>query len=273
MFDFSQRLLHSIRSAPLFVGDLEQALVFDRRLFDSNRCEAELCHEQKLGHLYEDAVAVLLQASSSVDLLARNLQVVDESGRTLGEFDYLLFDKLRYQYVHLELAVKFYLAVETPDGWQFPGPDPRDHWQRKLDRMRTHQFTLSHGPDARSLLLKNYGADAVQVRQLIYGCIYHPISSTRRPLPEAVNPQCRKGRWLYVSEWEEYLADIDSVQMIPKPMWPVEVNDALRGSLEVVSVDTLKSVATERCVLFVQEGSDEPVFLVPDNWLTVQNTV
>ncbi|MEN8661474.1 MAG: DUF1853 family protein, partial [Lentimonas sp.] len=164
------------------------------------------------------------------------------------------------------LAVKFYLAVERDGEWQFPGPDPRDNWQRKLDRMRSHQFVLSQTPAAKVLLKERFGIESVAVRQLIYGCLFYPMSNEARPLPDAVNPECRMGRWLYVSEWCRELSQITHVQLVPKVLWPVLIDESIREDLVTVSVVEIHELASERCTMFILDQSTEPIFLVPDDW-------
>ena len=266
MVDFSQLLLDSLREASLLVGGVSGAKVFDRRLLADVNPEALLNFDQKLGHLYEDALTVLLDASESVELLASNLQIINQQKQTLGELDYVLVDKRSEQAIHLELAVKFYLAVEVEGQWQFPGPDPRDNWQRKLDRMRSHQLRLSQTPEARAVLKERFGIDSIEVRQLVYGCLFYPMSAVECPQPEGVAVDCSKGRWLYVSEWEAAFPGVETVQLIARPRWSVEIIDEVRKGLETVAVGELMQSAQIRCVMFVFEDSDMRWFLVPDGW-------
>lgn len=261
-----QALLDSLLSTPMLAADLPMASIFDRSLLSLSVTSDVLNFDQKLGHLYEDALAILLNCSDHLEVLASHLQLVNASGRTLGEFDFLVRDKARQQTIHLELAVKFYLAIQVEGKWQFPGPDARDNWQRKLDRMRDHQFILGQKPEAKEMLRERFGVNGVEVRQLVYGCIFHHIKCESRVLPEAVNPLCRKGRWLYVSEWSRYFGDDERIYIIPKPLWPVEISEAQVGHTQASSVDALMVAARERCTLFATETSQEPVFLVPDDW-------
>ena len=187
----TQLLLESLRSAPLLIGDLPEAPVFDRSRLGSWVGHEPLCFDQKLGHLYEQALSRLLEASDALTLLASHQQVFAEGGRILGELDFLLQDVGRAQYIHLELAVKFYLAVKRDDGWQFPGPDPRDNWQRKLDRLRTHQLRLSRLPEARQLLRERFGIESIQAQQLIYGCLFLPMGTAEMPQLDSMSGNAR----------------------------------------------------------------------------------
>jgi len=259
-------LLESLQQAPLLVGDLTEAKCFERALLAGATPQVGISLQQKLGHLYEDVLEALLDASDQVERIASHVQVSDVDGRTLGELDFLLRDVADGCYIHLELAVKFYLAVEQAGEWHFPGPDPRDNWLRKLERLRSHQLVMSQTPQARRLLQERFGVESVKVRQLIYGCIFYPMSQTSRPLPQAVDPESRSGRWLYLSEWERFFSGVDYVHPVPKALWPVEMSAALKEQLTSVSVATLKADAQERCTLFVPSDGVEAIFLVPDSW-------
>jgi hypothetical protein len=259
-------LLLSLRDAPLLVADLTQAASLDRALLGLPTSAMRLNANQKLGHLYEDALHLLLSAADQLEVLADHVQVFDRNQITLGEMDYILRDVRTQQVFQLELAVKFYLGVPTADGWEFPGPDPHDNWQRKLQHMRTHQLSLAQRPEAQELLRERWCCGEVEVRQLIYGCIFYPMGAVECPLPESLRPECRKGRWLYVQEWERFFAGISEVCIVPKPLWPVEMTVALRDSLPRASVSALYAASAQRCVMFVLPDAAEPHFLVPNHW-------
>ena len=263
----TQLILESLRAAPLLIGDLPEASVFDRSLFGECVGDEPLRFDQKLGHLYEQALSRLLESSACLDLLASHLQVFAKGGRTLGELDFLLHDHTRDQHIHLELAVKFYLAVKGAEDWQFPGPDPRDNWQRKLDRLRTHQLQLSQLPEARDMLLERFGVESVEAQQLIYGCLFLPIANVERPEPDQMTVTARIGRWLYLSEWPQHFSEVEEVLLIPKPLWPVELTAQAKRQFERVPVSSLHQLAAERCTMFCLPDSVMPYFLVPSDWL------
>jgi len=263
---FSNALLTSLRTTSLLVGDLEQARSLDRELLGSLCLDTALKLDQKLGHLYEDALRILLLQSSQLELLDDHVQVFDADRVTIGEMDYILRDRNTGELIHLELAVKFYLAVREKGDWRFPGPDPRDNWQRKLARLCDHQLQLSQRHESLALIAKRWQTSCVNVRQLIYGCLFYPMGESECPIPEGVQPDCRKGRWFYESEWDTHFAEITQVRVIPKALWPVEITDELRTSLLTKSVADLRAVSIQRCVMFILPDSSIPYFLVPNNW-------
>jgi hypothetical protein len=260
-------ILESLMHSELLVGDLPQASQLDRAGLSLPTHFEALKVDQKLGHLYEDALAVILNESLRYDLIARGVQVIDSSGRTLGELDYILWDTSAECYIHLELAVKFYLAVKTADGWQYPGPDPRDNWQRKLDRMCSHQFVLTERSETKEHLKQHYAIEAIQVRQLIYGCLFEAVESGVRPLlHESFAANARLGQWLLISDWAKHFSGAQEVYLIPKPLWAVPISKALLNELDCISVAQLHALAEVRCVMFSFPDSERPYFLAPDAW-------
>ena len=261
------RLIYeSLIDAPLLVGNLPESQVFNRPGLRMPKAECALSFDQKLGHLYEDALGAIIEASPDLDCLASHLQVFDLSGITLGEMDFVVFDRAKKSYIHLELAVKFYLAVEIDGAWQFPGPDPRDNWQRKLERLCSHQLRLSGLDEAKVLLKERLGIQKMAVEHLIYGRVFYPVTSVERPAIEAMRLSAQTGRWLFVSQVNEYLNKIETVYLIEKPLWAVPLTSSLLSTLRVMPIDDLRSMAAERCVMFVPPASREPYFLVPDGW-------
>lgn len=260
-------ILGSLKKSPLLVGDLSKANTFDRELLGPLPRECDVRFSQKLGHLYEEAVGVLIDTSSGLDCMARNLQVFDSGGRTIGELDFVVYDIAMQQHIHLELAVKFYLAVCSSSGWKFPGPDPKDNWKRKLLRMRSHQLAICARPEVKELLHDRFGIVEIATEQLIYGCLFTPINCAEDVVLEGMSPNARRGHWLFISEWEEYFSGLNEVRLIPKYFWAVEIGEISEGSLELISLEKLKRLALERCTMFIVEGDTVPYFLVPDEWI------
>lgn len=252
--------------SPLLIGEIDAVGPFDRALFGSLPRDINLNYNQKLGHLYEQALGVLIDSSERLDLVARNLQVFDSGGRTIGELDFVLQDVASGRYIHLELAIKFYLAVRHSEGWEFPGPDPKDNWSRKLERMRAHQWKLCERLETRALLLERLGINAITTEHLVLGRIYTPDDEDGALMPDEILDASGQGRWLYVSQFEQLLGRISEVCLVEKSLWLVDPNSRLFDSLPLISTDELRERATERCVMFRFAESSDSWFLVPDSW-------
>lgn len=267
--DPAQALTESLLTAPLLCRQVEGILTFDRARLTTNTWRGAgttLNFQQKLGHLYEDCLQQLLEAAPKIELLASHLQIFDNDRRTLGELDYLLRDLGSGTHIHLELAVKFYLAVEGENGWLYPGPDPHDDWTRKYNRLATHQLTLCQRDEARALLNLRFQIESVQAQHLIYGVMFRPLDAPDAPLPDTIHPKCRTGSWLHCKDWSQYFSDLERVALIPKAIWPVNFTRADHPLLQRISAEALQAQARERAVLFQNPRDLRPCFLVPDTW-------
>ena len=263
---YSEALLESIVQTPVLVGDLPEAKVWqgiESRSFRSVR----LNFDQKLGHLYEDAFELLIEGSDVLDLLAKNLQIPGAKGQTLGEVDFLIRERSSGTVIHLEVAIKFYLAVRCPDGFvRYPGPDPRDSLQNKLQRMRAKQLRLTRTDEARSLLMERFNVDTVTVRQGVYGALFDRIDAEGISLPSFVSEGCRRGKWLSAEEVHSYWRGLERLWFLPKVLWPVEVDEDLKQNLDAISVAEVVSRAAERCIMVFDEARECSVFVVPNDW-------
>ena len=256
----TRALLRSLVAGPLLVGDLPEADAFPHSDLRLPTELPPLSLEQKLGHLYEDALALLIEASPGYELLARNLQVQADAHRTLGELDFLLRDLGSDQLIHLELATKFYLAVPTDAGLTLPGPDARDNYFRKMERLRHHQLTLASR--YRSHLPEVYGDEPILARHLITGCLFDSFEAAEPALPEFANPECRRGRWLPIDQLPQHFDPDTRFEIIPKPLWPVPLPLLGEIPLEPWSPDS----PVERCAMLRVAGESVPWFVTPTGY-------
>ncbi len=261
-------IIQSLLATPLLAGDIPEADVFDRYLLGNIVPDIELNFDQKLGHLYEDALQALIKTSPHIDLVASHSQVFDTQHQTIGELDFIVRNRATGENIHLELAVKFYLAYEDQSAWIYPGPDARDNWHRKLERMRTHQLVLSQRPETTIALKEQFDIHEITTRQLIYGCLFIPASCPVPPQPDFMNQGKRVGKWLYVKDWQEHFSerDNDTILLIPKALWPIDLSRDHERLLSPLSINALTSLASERCTMFTLKDSLDPWFLVPNDW-------
>lgn len=159
-------------------------------------------HFRRLGLYFEALIAFLFSQGwhdgvVPYRLLGRNIQVC-EGNVTVGELDMLLED-IKGNQIHLECAVKFYLAHRPALGdWRnWVGPNGRDRLDIKLQRLLNHQLTLVGHPAAQELLIAQ-GIDPKNIasRYFLRGRFFpHPESG--QSLPVNSNPECLTGHWLH----------------------------------------------------------------------------
>ena len=262
----SDAIFHSLLVSPLLVGDLPNAARLSRDGLVApvgSAGSVELNFDQKLGHLYEDALAAVLASSPNIEVVEQNLQIQENIHSTVGELDFLIRDA-NGTLTHLELATKFYLAVKTEHGIAFPGPDARDNYDRKIDRLLSHQLTLTERHKA-NLPTAYKNADIV-VKQLIYGCLFDHISdhfsAAKLSDPQFCNPQCRRGKWLHHAELADHFPNDSQFCLIPKHLWPVPIE-----FLEKIPLETWQpNMFFDRCVMLRINGQACPYFVAPDEY-------
>ena len=261
----SKALFQSLTHQPPLLGDLPEAVSFPCQSLVLPKGPCVLDLQQKLGHLYEDALAVLLESTPRYDLLIQSLPIRQDAGHTLGELDYLLKDRVSDRLIHLELAVKFYLAVETDSGLLLPGPDARDHYFRKLEKMRSHQLVLVD--KYRHLLAEPFREQEIDVQQLVHGCIFNHVHASAPLQAGFLNPHGRRGKWLHAEECVAYFGKDSLLEVIPKPLWPASLEVMAGMKLEKWQIDE----DIDRCVMVRRActgggGDGGPYFIAPNNY-------
>ncbi len=151
-----------------------------------------------LGIYYETLWQFILDQSENTTLTANNLQVQGDHG-TLGEFD--LIYQHQGQYIHRELALKFYLGIATGEHKQNPqvqksgqispwnhwvGPGLKDRLDRKLQRLSQHQIRLGKTNEGEEALYR-LGIRNITREILIQGILFYPIEG-HCPPPEFSHP-------------------------------------------------------------------------------------
>jgi len=267
---FSKAILESLAHPQPMVADLPESACFQVSLTDLVPVDSAgsrlLCFNQKLGHLYEDALGKSLLHDPRFDVLKKNFQIITDERQTVGEIDFLLWDRLDRQHTHLELAVKFYLVYQDGNETFYPGPDARDNYSRKITRLREHQLQLSKHPAAIAQLGEIIGSAPLRVNHLVHGIFFDHIAATEKPTPEFSSPQSRRRSWLYCSEFSDHFSEIKTARVLPKQLWLCEIDQALYHALVEVSVAELLELGQQRCTMFILAPNSEPLFLAPDHW-------
>ncbi len=165
----------------------------------------ELDHPRNkvLGKRMESFFGIAVKYSKRYELISSNLQIIKEK-ITLGELDFLIFDKMTKKYLHVELVYKLYLYdPEFPsEKERWIGPNRRDSFSEKLNKLETKQFPLLKRPEASSFL-KNLNLEPDEIEQQL--CF-----KARLFTPEVQNSQsiagpveCISGNYYRYAEFRE----------------------------------------------------------------------
>lgn len=217
----------------------------------------------RVGYYTEALLDVWLGHAGQLEEVQRSIQVQD-GNRTLGELDFLY--RVAGRLHHLEVALKFYLhCPETNEtGSHFVGPNSADTFEKKRDRFFNHQLPLG-----------KERFPEVDVSEIIMkGMIFYPPGvDDSVSLPEGLNPDHRRGRWIRETElgWLEENSGASGGFLLDKPFWLSGV--PFSESLPQLSRAIRQHFEKRRHPVFVTlkdgEGRElERVFVVPDEWPT-----
>ncbi len=176
----------------------------------------------RFGHYMEALFAACLKASFSYTLLEQNVQLIT-NGITQGELDFLIFDTQKNQYLHIELACKFFLHL--PETNKFIGPNKRDRLDLKLKKLIDKQFPNLFSNPAQLVLQKHKIQENSIIQQLaLKGMIFTKWDSMETP--QTIHPQAISGKWFSLNALQELNAIGNLFSFPEKVNWimPVQHN-------------------------------------------------
>ena len=229
---------------------------------------------RRLGLYYERLWQFAVGQAPDVDLLVANLPI--RNGRqTLGELDLILLDAEGVH--HIELAVKFYLGLETGDRQRHDlwlGPGSHDRLDIKLKRLCDHQLKLSSSDCAKALLSELTCRD-IDSALWLAGYLCQPWPTGCEP-PAGANPNHLSGHWMRRHAW------IDSAQLettcwqpLARHAWlaPAQVETGQMWERDDVNRWINEARSQQARLLARMERSPggrwierERLFIVPDSW-------
>ena len=129
--------------------------------------------DRRLGKYFETLWFYWLSHNPRYQLVENNLQIIID-GETLGEIDFIVFDKHTGQTMHWEVAVKFYLGVgDTSDMSNWYGPNLRDRLDIKVEHLLHRQSIVTRDPRV-TQWLKQQGTSIDQCAVILKGRLYYP---------------------------------------------------------------------------------------------------
>ena len=157
----------------------------------------------RLGHQMEFVFKQLVDLCPEYEVLVHNLPIRNGK-QTIGEIDFILRDVETHQLIHVELTYKFYIIdpeISEPIH-QLMGPNRRDMFFIKMEKIKNEQFSLLHSKQGRMALAEK-GIDHNQItHQACYKAqLFEPFGS--KPLNlRPLNPNCIVGYWLRMDDFQ-----------------------------------------------------------------------
>lgn len=151
----------------------------------------------RLGHQMEYVFKQLIEASFNYEVIVYNLPIKNEE-RRLGEIDFILREHHTQQLIHVELTYKFYLIdPEIKEAvHQLVGPNRRDNFYDKMQKIKQRQFALLHTEEGIKALVQ-HGIDHTQIEHqcCFKAQLFKPYGDTDTNI-QPLNHACITGFWL-----------------------------------------------------------------------------
>lgn len=152
---------------------------------------------RRLGHQMEYVFHQLIEYMGNHQVLAHNIPIRDGK-QTIGEIDFILKEAESEKLLHVELTYKFYIINPeiTEPIHRLMGPNKRDMFFTKMEKIKNEQFSLLHSEQGGSAL-QALGINHANIsHQACYKAqLFVPYKTTAiniRPL----NKHCIVGYWL-----------------------------------------------------------------------------
>lgn len=187
-----------------------------------NRELPSLATNYVLGKRMESFFRLLIKWSPHYQLISNNVQI-SRNKITLGELDFLLKDLQKNQVIHVELVYKFYVYDPSfnKEEERWIGPNRRDSFLQKLEKLQHKQFPLLYLPETKEFLqsLKLNPRDLIQ-QSCFKAKLFLPKQFLKKKLP-LINQKSISGYWINIYEFNSL--DYKDYQFFlpPKQDWPI----------------------------------------------------
>jgi len=202
MNNLKTQFLGFINTPSLFkeLNGLNQIELDINEINDLDFTELNIPDNLPLGKRIERFFEFYIEQSKNYDLIKNNIQVINNK-QTLGELDFILFDKRKEKYLHIEHIYKFYLYDESfsDEIDRFIGPNRDDSFAKKLAKLKEKQLPLLYKDETREYL-EDIDINYIEQKVCFKGNIYVPIDLLGKDIP-IINNSCIRGFYVNHSEF------------------------------------------------------------------------
>jgi len=191
---------------------------FETSSMDQNSDGLSIPEGLMIGKQAEKCFEHYLKTSERYDVLASNIQIQGPT-ETMGELDYLVYDKELQQNLHVELACKFYLLdprKKNLSAWI--GPNRKDSLHEKAEKLRLKQFPILFAKET-TALLEQVIPDVMEIEQqlCLKAFLFLPKGMQAIDISDGLRGAVI-GEWMDIALFEE--EDLEAVYALPqKTQW------------------------------------------------------
>lgn len=231
---FAPPLLNST-GIPAFRPQLTDSRIEWLKTFDTQK--HSINPDYRLGRYYESLWKLFFENDTQYEWIAQNI-AIQRAGQTLGEIDFIVRDHATARFLHIEVAVKFYLLHPDHDNFTHPesniltindnrqwlGPNSKDNLERKWQHLTHHQCTLSKQPEAIQALKKlHVDCNKLDQSLCLKGYAFSPLNKNNKPC--LFNDENTLYHYFTVEEFKKTMFKNCIFSIIPKQHWLTQVHE------------------------------------------------
>ncbi|MEO0573234.1 MAG: DUF1853 family protein [Bacteroidota bacterium] len=220
----------------------------------------------RLGHQMEYVFNHLISTSKQYEVILNNI-LIEEGKTRIGELDFILKELKTQQYIHVELAYKFYIInpeISEPM-YRLMGPNKRDMFYIKLDKLKEKQLPqLYHDSLLPYWATHNIDITRIQQQCCFKAQLFEPYKehSSIRPL----NIDCISGTWIRFDDFNSKTFSMAEFYIPRKWEWVVAPHTAVNwlNHFEALMEVNLRMVKENAPMLWVKKhsGKVEKLFVI-----------
>ncbi|PRX55037.1 DUF1853 family protein [Flagellimonas meridianipacifica] len=221
----------------------------------------------RLGHQMEYVFEQLIRFDGTYGIMLMN-QAVRSGKKTIGEIDFILNQSVSNIVHHVELTYKFYVidsSISEPIH-RLMGPNRRDMFFTKMEKIKNEQFALINRPETQSIL-DEIGLNSNVLHQ---SCCFK--AQLFRPFDEPIvhirplNPSCVVGYWMRFENFEKVDYGKNLFYIPFKKEWPIQPHENVTwmSYTETLMEVNLRMIQKNTPMLWMKKtsGTLEKLFVV-----------
>jgi len=206
MNNLQMQFIGFMQTASLFqkIDRLEQFELDTNEIDDFDFTKLNIAQNLTLGKRVERFFEFYITQSKNYELVKNNIQIIYNK-HTLGELDFIIYDKSTQKYLHIEHIYKFYLYDDSISNEidRFIGPNRNDTFDKKLEKLNTKQLPLLYKKETKKYL-NDINIDEVEQKVCFKGKIYLPLDFLENNIP-IIDDTCISGFYL---NYKEFIAKV-----------------------------------------------------------------
>lgn len=197
MDNLKQQFLGFINTSALFqeIDGLQQFTFNNEEIKDFDFTQLEITKNLALGKRVECFFEFYIKQSNNYQLIKNNIQII-ENKCTLGELDFIIYDKKEHKYIHIEHVYKFYLYDDTIPNEidRYIGPNKNDTFVKKLTKLKNKQLPLLYKDESKQYI-SDIPSSSFEQKVCFKGQVYLPFGLEKYD-GTLVNDTCISGFYI-----------------------------------------------------------------------------